>query len=256
LGNQLDDGFHTDAMSDETCCPVVELRQYTLVPGGREVLISLFERHFIESQETTGMTVIGQFRDLHNPDRFVWLRGFTDMESRARQLQEFYGGPVWKKHREAANATMIDSDNVLLLRPARTSSGFLLENFKRPGLGTNESSKALIVATIYYVAGSADSFAEFFETEIAPALTKAGAAILATFVTENHQNTFPALPIREGVNVFVSFSHFADRGSYEQHGAIFTEFISDKDVAEKLSTLIKGPAEMLLLSPTARSLMR
>jgi NIPSNAP len=81
-------------MNDETCCPVVELRQYTVVPGGREVLISLFERHFIESQEATGMTVIGQFRDLNNPDRFVWLRGFADMVSRAQQLEEFYGGPL------------------------------------------------------------------------------------------------------------------------------------------------------------------
>ena len=59
-------------MSAQTCCPVVELRQYTLVPDGREELISLFEREFIETQEATGMIVIGQFRDLNNPDRFVW----------------------------------------------------------------------------------------------------------------------------------------------------------------------------------------
>ena len=63
-------------MSAQTCCPVVELRQYTLVPDGREELISLFEREFIETQEATGMIVIGQFRDLNNPDRFVWLRGY------------------------------------------------------------------------------------------------------------------------------------------------------------------------------------
>jgi hypothetical protein len=31
------------------------------------VLISLCERPFIETQEATGMTVIGQFRDLNNP---------------------------------------------------------------------------------------------------------------------------------------------------------------------------------------------
>src|SRR5262249_42411830 len=90
LGSQLDDGFHTVAMSDETCCPVVELRQYTLVPGQRETLITLFEREFIETQEATGMIVIGQFRDLNKPDRFVWLRGFADMNSRAHQLEEFY----------------------------------------------------------------------------------------------------------------------------------------------------------------------
>ena len=33
------------------CCPVLELRQYTLKPGQRDVLINLFERHFVESQE-------------------------------------------------------------------------------------------------------------------------------------------------------------------------------------------------------------
>jgi len=58
------------------CCPVVELRQYTLKPGKRDVLIDLFEREFIEPQEALGMTVVGQFRDRRSPDRFVWLRGF------------------------------------------------------------------------------------------------------------------------------------------------------------------------------------
>jgi hypothetical protein len=98
-------------------CPVVELRQYTLHPGQRDVLISLFDREFVESQEAVGMTVLGQFRDLDDPDRFVWLRGFDDMPHRAEALGRFYGGPIWKAHREQANATMIDSDDVLLLRP-------------------------------------------------------------------------------------------------------------------------------------------
>src|SRR5215469_13173809 len=223
-------------MSNETCCPVVELRQYTLVPGGREVLISLFERHFIESQEATGMTVIGQFRDLNNPDRFVWLRGFADMVSRARQLQEFYGGPIWKKYREAANATMIDSDNVLLLRPARTNSGFCLENLKRPPHGNKEDSNGLVVAMIYHLSSNTNGdFLQFFKCNFEPKLTSSGGSILATFVSESHPNTFPALPVREGVNVFVLFSHFADHGSYEQHAAIFTHCISGNGVCEKLS---------------------
>jgi len=236
-------------MSGRTCCPVVELRQYTLVPGGREVLISLFERHFIESQEATGMIVIGQFRDLNNPDRFVWLRGFTDMDSRARQLEEFYGGPIWKEHREAANSTMIDSDNVLLLRPVRMDSGFCLENLERPPHPSKEDSSRLIVVTIYHLAGSGDSFAEFFEHKITPILTRIGAYILATFVTENHPNTFRALPVREGANVFVSFSRFANREAYEQHASSFAESTSGEQ-----SALIKT-LETLLLTPTARSLL-
>ena len=237
-------------MSNETCCPIVELRQYTLVPGGREVLISLFERHFIESQEATGMTVIGQFHDLNNLDRFVWLRGFSDMNSRARQLQKFYGGPIWKEHREAANATMIDSDNVLLLRPAHTNSGFRLENLKRPPHASKGNSNGLVVATIYYLAGSVDSFVEVFKTEVMPALTNAGATMLATFVTETHPNTFPALPVRECENVFVAFSRVSDRETHLQHTPSFAA-----PPSRKQSTLVKK-LETLLLAPTGRSLLR
>jgi len=65
------------------------------------------------------MVIIGQFRDLERPDRFVWLRGFDDMTGRARSLGAFYGGPTWKAHAQEANATMLDSANVLLLRPSR-----------------------------------------------------------------------------------------------------------------------------------------
>ena len=127
-----------DAPPRETCCSIVELRQYTLHPGQRDVLIDLFDREFVESQEALGMKVIGQFRDLDNPNRFVWLRGFRDMPSRAQALKDFYGGPVWKAHREAANATMIDSDNVLLLHPAMPTSGFPFGNKERPPVGANE----------------------------------------------------------------------------------------------------------------------
>ena len=97
--------------------PVVELRQYTLRPGQRDVLIGLFDREFVESQEAAGMAIVGQFRDLDDPDRFVWIRGFASMPARAAALAAFYGGPAWKANSAAANATMIDSDNVLLLRP-------------------------------------------------------------------------------------------------------------------------------------------
>ena len=144
----------------ETCCPIVELRQYTLFPGQRDVLIDLFEREFIETQEAMGMKVIGQFRDLDDPNRFVWLRGFSNMASRKQALNDFYTGPAWLKHRETANTTMVDSDNVLLLRPASPVSGFSLLN-DRPALGANEIHKGLVVATIYHLRSSAgDDFSD------------------------------------------------------------------------------------------------
>ena len=238
-----------------TCCPVVELRQYTLVPGARETLIELFEREFIETQEATGMTVIGQFRDLNNPDRFVWLRGFSDMDARATQLQAFYGGPVWKAHRDAANATMIDSDNVLLLRPASPTSGFQLEHASRAPVGST-AKQDLLVATIYHLdKPKAVDFPTFFERELQPHLTNAGISVLASFVTETHPNTFTRLPVREDANVFVWFSRFPDREAYERSAAAVTEAMREREVTTKLAEFTREPPEVLLLSPTTRSLL-
>src|SRR6188768_2953943 len=104
-------------------CAVVELRQYTLHSGQRETLIDVFDREFVETQESVGARVIGQFRDAGRPDRFVWLRGFADMARRAEALGAFYGGPAWAAHSSVANATMREFDDVLLLRPAWEGSG-------------------------------------------------------------------------------------------------------------------------------------
>jgi hypothetical protein len=72
------------------------------------------------------MSLLSQFRDLDDPDGFVRLRGFSDMASRGQRLAAFYGGPVWARHPEEANATTIDSDNVLLLRTPTTQAALNL----------------------------------------------------------------------------------------------------------------------------------
>ncbi len=66
----------------DRCCSIVELRQYTMVPGRRDELIELFEREFVDTQEAVGAHVIGTYVDLDDPDRFVWMRGFADLYER------------------------------------------------------------------------------------------------------------------------------------------------------------------------------
>src|SRR5580765_1283330 len=238
-------------LSLENCCPIVELRQYTLHPGKRDVLIDLFDREFVESQEALGMKIIGQFRDLDNPNRFVWLRGFRDMPSRAQALKDFYGGPVWKGHRGAANATMIDSDNVLLLHPATATSGFAFGNKELSPVGAKETRSELVGATIYYFDAPVDAaFAQFFEKTVKPAVIGSGTTVLAYFVTEHSENTFPALPVRQGENVFVWFARFNDPAAYERHIAALTQSSRWRDEISK-----KREPEILKLSPTTRSLL-
>lgn len=169
---------------------VVELRQYTLHPGARDTLIDLFEREFVTGQEAAGITVGGRFRDLIDPDRFVWLRGFPDMASRARALHAFYGGPVWQAHREQANATMIDSDDVLLLRG--------------PGFAAPDTTGSVVVTICHPLDPAA--FADHFERELRPALAAAGTPARAVHRSEHAENTFPALPVRTGEDVLLWFT--------------------------------------------------
>ena len=246
-----------DAQPTETCCPIIELRQYTLHPGQRDALIDLFDREFVESQEALGMKLIGQFRHLDDPNRFVWLRGFRDMSLRAQALKDFYGGPVWKADREAANATMIDSDNVLLLHPATATSGFSFGNKERPRAGANEARRELIVATIYCFDAPMDApFVEFFERTVKPAVIGSGATVLAFLVTEHSENTFPALPVREGENVFVWFARFNDAAAYERHIAALTQYPRWRgEILKELARRLKREPEILKLSPTTRSLL-
>src|SRR5690349_10397043 len=91
---------------------VVELRQYTLRPGQRDVMIDLFDRELVDTQEEAGIHVVGQFRDEDDPDRFVWIRAFPDMDARRDALTAFYvNGAAWREHRSAARATMLDTSN-------------------------------------------------------------------------------------------------------------------------------------------------
>lgn len=244
----------------QECVPepaCVELRQYTLHPGTRDVLIDLFEREFIESQEALGMSVIGQFRDLDDPNRFVWLRGFRDMPSRARGLADFYGGPVWKAHRDAANATMIDFDDVLLLRPAREWSGFRVDSRNRPAPGATRLPETLIVATVCKLGAPASAdLLDFFERVLQPVVTGVGAELLASFVTENSPNNYPALPVREGEHIFVWFSRFENETAYERYAAAVIRSPRWSEISERLVRDVKGSPQVLKLSPTTRSLVR
>jgi hypothetical protein len=185
-------------------CAVVELRDYRLHPGRSDELIALFEREFIEAQEAAGMRVIAHFRDLDRPDHFVWLRGFTDMGSRRRALEGFYGSEVWAAHRDAANATMIDSDDVRLLRPAKPAWTLTTPAAPRPRRDAEPGEpQALYVLTLCALqVAPYQAFRRWFEREALPLLRDAGAMPVAVFETEAALNDYARLPVRTDEQVF------------------------------------------------------
>ena len=240
-----------ESCADAGECSVVELRRYTLHPGRRDALIALFEREFIEPQKATGMHLIGQFRDLDAPDRFVWLRGFADMASRQRALQSFYGGPEWAAHRQAANATMIDSDNVLLLRPAWPGAADAIEPRGRAEPQSEQVPAGLIDLTIFYPRepAGADLLA-WCRSRMAAVLSDGGAVRQAWFVTEPTANNFPRLPVREGEPVLVGIAVFADEAAFDRFRRSGRW---QRDVEPTLAPWLCKPAEPHRLLPTPRS---
>jgi hypothetical protein len=244
--NDTDETGARAMQTTTTCCAVLELRQYTLKPGQREVLIGLFDEKFVAGQEDAGMTIVGQFRDLDAPDRFVWLRGFAGMPQRKRALETFYGGPVWQGNRTTANGTMIDSDNVLLLRPATATSGFALQ-----GLARDRRPAGQVVAYLHYLQRPASASAVGdMEWRLRSALQSSGAQLQAVLVSEHSENTFLALPVRLGEEVLVWVAGFADQAAYD------AQRVALEEIASVLQPLQSAPAERLHLSPTAGSLLR
>lgn len=228
---------------------VVELRRYVLEPGRLEELLELFEDVFFEPLEEAGMRVLGHFRDLDDPNLFVWLRGFRDMPSRRAALEAFYDGDLWLRHRDAANATMVDSDDVLLLRPAG----------RRPladGDG-GDGPPGLVVATVWPLAGPVpQDVISLFADEIVPFLEEAGAAHAGLLVTETSPNDFPRLPVREGEHVVVSLERFADEEAYEAHVAARDRSPRWRELESALLPRLAGAPEVHRLAPAARSRLR
>lgn len=183
---------------------VLELRRYTLHPGRREALIDLFDTHFVEPQEAQGMVVAGQFRDLDAPDRFVWLRGFADMATRADSLAGFYGGPVWQRHRQTANATMVDSDDVLLLRPAWPGAGLPLAGLRRAAGAVRMAPPQPVRIRLYPLRGPASAELLALCRDASQPSREAGSdALTGWYVTEPAANNFPRLPVRQDLQVLV-----------------------------------------------------
>jgi hypothetical protein len=154
---------------------------------------------------------------------------------------------VWKAHRDEANATMIDSDNVLLLHAPRGAE--FNPPAARPALG-EQAPSGLVVATIYYLKASPADALRTFEARMRPALEAKGIRPLAWFVPEIAPNNFPRLPVREGEQVLVWFAAFRDPADHAAHKAVLDE------AAAPLAPMLAREPEVLRLKPTSRSLIR
>jgi hypothetical protein len=235
---------------------VVDLRQYTVYPGRRDELIEVFDEAFIEGQEAQGMHLVGQFRDLDDPDRFVWIRGFPDLPTREAALNGFYYGPVWKERGAEANVTMKDSDNALLLKPIELGKDYPELGTARPPIGAIEIPSSVVAGAVYHRGSPDDGFGEYFADQIAPVLSATGATLAASFETLVAENNFPALPLRDEV-VLAWFAVFPSDEAYAEHRRqLDASRTWQHKVLPEIICRSVAPPQQLYLRPTARSQLR
>ena len=197
---------------------VVELRRYTMQPGQRENFAENFDAYFPEAFQQLGAIAFGQFFERDKPSMFTWLRGFRDMDARAVVNSAFYYGPVWKEHKPTVNPMMIDSDDVLLLRPLRAIPVLPAVDPVR-----ERSPRGVVVMHIVH-----DIDPEILER----AYAKYECAGL--LVTLDAPNNFPQLPVRTDGPWVVWLGIFDNAGDFQP---------------------IEG-GEVVVLTPTRRSRLR
>jgi hypothetical protein len=122
---------------------------------------------------------------------------------------------------------MLDSDNVLLLRPPAGS----------PPMGEAKYRGPLTAATYLFASESeAAAFAQRAAAGLNEALRRDGGAIVALLTTEPSANTFPRLPVRQG-----------------EHAVVV---LLDGIEPERLLRQNPTPSEVAHLAPTPRSKMQ
>ena len=146
---------------------------------------------------------------------------------------------------------MIDSDNVLLLRPAWPGAASELPHHARPEPGATGTAAGVLDATVFYLHEPATpALLDYCRHRMAPTLQRGGARALAWYCTEASPNTFTRLPVREGEHVLLGLALFSDAAALQA----FTDSGAwARDVAPGLGPWLARAPETHRLQPTARS---
>src|SRR5215468_1144030 len=231
---------------------VIEFRRYVIKEGSRAQFASYFESYFPEAFQQMGAFIFGQLLNRRNPAEFIWIRGFHNMDDRAKLNQDFYSGPLWKEHSSKMNARLIDHTNVLLLKPLNPERGIVV----LPGVDPvreEKGAQGVVVAQIFAVKrGDVDTFAQKAEETFA-GYRAAGAREAGVLVTLDAPNNFPRLPFRTDGPYLVWLGVVKDNQTLETQ---FTPLAERSLQSLSATGLLRGAPELVILDPTRRSRLR
>jgi hypothetical protein len=194
---------------------VLELRNYLVRQGQRDEFINLFEENFVQSQNTLGGYILGQYRIKGADDNFFWIRGFKDMPTRYKFLNDFYSGsPSWKQHKSAANSMLLNNDNVYLLKSLnlKENANDVDFNFNTNWFG---QEKGVAVLDFYTSNTKRDKLIEFVKKKYAAILNASKIENASFWISETTPNDFTGLPVFQDKNLLVQITFYKNELEYQ-----------------------------------------
>jgi NIPSNAP len=231
---------------------VIEFRRYTIKQGEREHFAEYFESYFPEAFQQMGAIVFGQFFERKNAVGFTWMRGFKNNDARAIVNSAFYYGPLWREHASTMNSLMVDSDNVLLLRPLSPGRGIAVLPAVDP-IKEENGAQGVVVAQIFAVKpNSVDAFVQKAQATF-ESYRAAGAREAGVLATLDVPNNFPQLPVRTDGPYLVWLGIVKDNQALE---SFFIPLAARSTESLSTTGLLRNAPELVILDPTDRSRLR
>ena len=237
--------------SIEAVPTLFELRSYSTRPGRRDALVDLFEKHFLDAYQAAGARVVGTFMNQRDPDRWVWIRAFADNRARGEALDGFYRSPEWLARRAAANDTIADISDALLLRLRFGEFASL----RAPDGDSGQPASVVECLRWFPREGQAARLAGRVLADLVPLLVRSGAIPAAVLESVELPNSYPRLPLREDTGVVV-LTRYADAMSYQAALASRDRPAAWRRAIDVIDRLAVRPLEAWPLQPTARSALR
>jgi hypothetical protein len=94
---------------------IIEMRTYKTKPGMRAIVFDLIRSKITQAHKAIGMTTLGPFPSIEDPDTYFWMRGFPDANSRETMKTRFYEGTLWKGELESVVLPMLNSYEVVVV---------------------------------------------------------------------------------------------------------------------------------------------
>jgi hypothetical protein len=95
--------------------PVLDLRTYKLVPGGRDTFDRIFREDALPMLGRYEIDVVGFGPSLADDDHYYLARAFPSSSSRGQRLRAFYGSDEWKHGYDDTVAELIESFHAVVI---------------------------------------------------------------------------------------------------------------------------------------------